>query len=42
MTFVELALTMSLLSNVVLFAVLQQNKYQLTLLKDNARRFEKY
>ncbi len=42
MTFVELALTMSLLSNVVLFAVLQQQKHQLTVLKDNARRFEKY
>lgn len=42
MTFMEWALTMSLLSNVILFAVLRHHKSQLILLKDNAKRFAKY
>lgn len=42
MTFMEWALTMSLLFNVILFAALQQRKHQLTVLKDNAKRFAKY
>jgi len=42
MTFIEWALTISLLSNVILFAALQQQKHQLTALKDNAKRFAKY
>jgi len=38
----DILLAMSLIFNVALWATIQQQKHQLTVLKDNAKRFEKY